>query len=114
MFAVKLTKPRTGAARRRGAKPTSRRTAQASHAAQQLRALQKTVGNQAVLRLLAREAANAGPLGVENIRRRGLSLSAGSRTSDVVQRAGDPTAIPPTLACPTDLTPGAPTGTDIL
>ena len=36
-----------------------------------------------------------------------------SLVSDVIQRAGDPTKIPPGLACPTDLTPGAPAGTDL-
>lgn len=36
------------------------------------------------------------------------------RVSDVVQRAGDPAAIPPGLACPTDLSAGRPAGTDIL
>ena len=37
-----------------------------------------------------------------------------SRISDVIQRAGDPAAIPPGLRCPTDLTPGAPVGTSVL
>jgi outer membrane protein OmpA-like peptidoglycan-associated protein len=39
---------------------------------------------------------------------------ASSRVSDVIQRAGDPAAIPPTLRCPTDLTPGRPAGTDLM
>jgi len=39
---------------------------------------------------------------------------AGSRLSDVIQRAGDPAAIPSGLRCPTDLTPGRPAGTDVL
>ncbi len=39
---------------------------------------------------------------------------ASSRVSDVMQRAGDPAAIPPTLRCPTDLAPGRPAGTDLL
>jgi outer membrane protein OmpA-like peptidoglycan-associated protein len=34
--------------------------------------------------------------------------------SGVVQRAGDPAAIPPGFPCPTDLTAGRPTGTDLL
>jgi outer membrane protein OmpA-like peptidoglycan-associated protein len=38
----------------------------------------------------------------------------GSQPAEVVQRAGDPAAIPPGLPCPTDLTAGRPAGTDIL
>jgi outer membrane protein OmpA-like peptidoglycan-associated protein len=37
-----------------------------------------------------------------------------SPVADVIQRAGDPAAIPSTLRCPTDLTPGRPAGTDLL
>lgn len=37
-----------------------------------------------------------------------------SQVSDVVQRAGDPAAIPPGLRCPTDLTLGAPAGTSVM
>ncbi len=36
------------------------------------------------------------------------------KVSNVIQRAGDPLKIPPGFACPTDLAPGAPAGTDIL
>jgi outer membrane protein OmpA-like peptidoglycan-associated protein len=39
---------------------------------------------------------------------------AGSQVSGVIQRAGDPAAIPLGFACPTDLLPGRPAGTDIL
>lgn len=39
---------------------------------------------------------------------------AGLQASNAIQRAGDPTAIPPGFRCPTDLTPGAPAGTDLL
>jgi len=35
-------------------------------------------------------------------------------TSGIVQRAGDPSAIPAGFACPTDLTAGRPAGTDLL
>ncbi len=38
----------------------------------------------------------------------------GAPVADVIQRAGDPAAIPPGLGCPTDLTATAPTGTDLL
>jgi outer membrane protein OmpA-like peptidoglycan-associated protein len=38
----------------------------------------------------------------------------GGPAADVIQRAGDPAAIPPDLSCPTDLTATAPTGTDLL
>jgi outer membrane protein OmpA-like peptidoglycan-associated protein len=37
----------------------------------------------------------------------------GGAASGVLQRAGDPAAIPIGFACPTDLTPGRPTGTDL-
>jgi len=36
------------------------------------------------------------------------------KVSNVIQRAGDPLAIPPGFPCPTDLVPGAPAGTDLL
>jgi len=36
------------------------------------------------------------------------------QVSDVLQRAGDPAAIPVGFACPTDLTAGKPAGTDLL
>ena len=39
---------------------------------------------------------------------------AGAQVSGVVQRAGDPAAIPSGLRCSTDLTPGRPAGTDLL
>ncbi|MGH9890483.1 MAG: eCIS core domain-containing protein [bacterium] len=39
---------------------------------------------------------------------------AGSQESEVIERAGDPAAIPLGLRCPTDLTPGRPAGTDLL
>jgi outer membrane protein OmpA-like peptidoglycan-associated protein len=36
------------------------------------------------------------------------------QASNVIRRAGDPAAIPVGFACPTDLTPGAPAGADVL
>jgi outer membrane protein OmpA-like peptidoglycan-associated protein len=44
----------------------------------------------------------------------GTSKPATSQVCDVIQRAGDPTAIPPGIRCPTDLTAGRPAGTDLL
>ena len=44
----------------------------------------------------------------------GISEPAGSRLSEIIQRAGDPAAIPPDFPCPTDLTAGRPAGTDVL
>jgi outer membrane protein OmpA-like peptidoglycan-associated protein len=41
------------------------------------------------------------------------SSASGGLMSDVIQRAGDPTKIPPGLRCPTDLTPGKPAGIDL-
>lgn len=43
-----------------------------------------------------------------------ISAQAGWLASNLLQRAGDPAAIPPTLRCPTDLTAGRPAGTDLL
>jgi outer membrane protein OmpA-like peptidoglycan-associated protein len=43
----------------------------------------------------------------------GTREQAGSPVSGVIQRAGDPTKIPPGFDCPTDLTPGRPAGTDV-
>ncbi len=40
--------------------------------------------------------------------------ASGPQVSGVIQRAGDPTAIPVGFACPTDLTTGRPTGADLL
>src|SRR5258708_17389723 len=42
------------------------------------------------------------------------SERASAQVSDVIQRAGDPKTPPKDLACPTDLTPGRPAGTDLL
>ena len=39
---------------------------------------------------------------------------AGSGISGMIQRAGDPAAIPKDFLCPVDLAPGQPTGTDIV
>lgn len=44
----------------------------------------------------------------------GTSEPTTSQVCDVIQRAGDPTAIPPGIRCPTDLTAGRPAGTDLL
>ena len=44
----------------------------------------------------------------------GTKERAGVQVSNVIQRAGDPKAIPKDLPCPTDLTPGRPAGTDLL
>jgi outer membrane protein OmpA-like peptidoglycan-associated protein len=46
--------------------------------------------------------------------RRAESLPALSGPTGVVQRAGDPAKIPPGFRCPTDLSAGRPSGTDIL
>ena len=43
-----------------------------------------------------------------------ISRKVGSSPADIIQRAGDPAAIPAGLSCPTDLTPGTPAGTDLL
>jgi len=45
---------------------------------------------------------------------RSTSDQAGAEVSNVIQRAGDPAAIPPGFSCPTDLSPGRPAGTDVL
>jgi outer membrane protein OmpA-like peptidoglycan-associated protein len=42
------------------------------------------------------------------------SKTAGTQVAEVIQRAGDPAAIPPGLRCPTDLTASRPAGTDVL
>ena len=104
----------------------------AARSASDMNALAFTVGNHIAFgagqyapgmaktnRLLAHELAHVVQQGgavQRKIRGEGsqpLTL-AGSQASNVIQRAGDPTAIPPGFRCPTDLTPGAPAGTDLL
>jgi outer membrane protein OmpA-like peptidoglycan-associated protein len=57
-------------------------------------------------RLLAHELAHV-------VQQGGAGSVNGSPVSGVIQRAGDPAAIPTAFACPTDLTTGRPAGTDV-
>ncbi len=108
----------------------------AARAARDVSALAFTVGNHIAFaagqyrpgsektnRLLAHELAHvvqqggAEPQGQQHdqsptVSEQGQALH--RKVSNVIQRAGDPLAIPPAFACPTDLVPGAPAGTDIL
>ncbi len=58
-------------------------------------------------RLLAHELTHV-------VQQGGASPQPSNKGRDVIQRAGDPAAIPPAFPCPTDLTAGRPVGTDLL
>ena len=66
-------------------------------------------------RLLAHELTHVvqqGSAGPRKVQKKPLPVR--SMTSELVQRAGDPKAIPTPFACPHDLAPSHPAGTDIL
>jgi outer membrane protein OmpA-like peptidoglycan-associated protein len=90
----------------------------AARSARDVNALAFTVGNHIAFgagqyvsgsaqsnRLLAHELAHVVQQG---------GAESGPQVSNVIQRAGDPAAIPFGFPCDTDLTPGAPSGTDLL
>jgi outer membrane protein OmpA-like peptidoglycan-associated protein len=104
----------------------------AARSTQELSALAFTVGNHIAFaagqyrpgsaktnRLLAHELAHVvqqGGAGVREHGSEGVSPSSGPQSanvSGVIQRAGDPAAIPVGFACDTDLTAGAPAGTQL-
>lgn len=93
----------------------------AARSAGEMRALAFTVGNHIAFaphqyvpgspktnRLVAHELAHVVQQGAA-----GLNGS-GPQVTDVIQRAGDPAAIPVDFACPPDLTTGRPLGADLL
>jgi outer membrane protein OmpA-like peptidoglycan-associated protein len=107
----------------------------AAKSAQSINALAYTSGNNIVFnndqyspntnsgkRLLGHELTHVVQQGsgMKNISRKPILVeekfneNAASGVVNVIQRAGDPAAIPPGLRCPTDLIPGRPAGTDVL
>ena len=107
--------------------------AAAAQSARDLGALAFTVGNHIAFaagqyspgggesnRLLAHELAHVIQQGAARSLTEGggpnvghVGTSSGSQVSGVIQRAGDPAAIPAGFACPTDLTAGTPAGPDL-
>ena len=92
----------------------------AAESAREVSALAFTVGNHIAFasgqylpgnavgnHLLAHELAHV-------VQQGGAGVTNGSQVSGTIQRAGDPSAIPVPFACDTDLTAGAPAGTDLL